>query len=758
MIILQWYKNSFVFARRLCTNLISKVQKNLLLSLILLMAIILRFIAVMPGYHPYHGDETAIWGSALNMIRQSTLDPGRYDYPATSIFINAFFFKIFFIPIMWINYYLNHLWDLVDGITKIPPLKEDAKRIFALYIIGDNGVNAIFWARYVTAAFGVGTVFLTYLLSKKLFSARVGILAALFLTFNYRNVMNSHLALPDIYNAFFLLLALIFCWNLLSKPSLKNYLLSGVFCGLAFSVKYQIFAIVPFVFAHLYLTFKDGFNFKKLFDKRAVASGLAIIITFLLTNPFYFVHIEEAWASNLDDYRKYGFGTNSLNIFPISYLYHIDYGPIELLLVVIGFLVGLVRNKVKTLFLLCVILPILYVFLYYTRGGFYVRNFIIITPLFLVFASVAFWAIVEPITKRLNSTLRSFLIVLLVLLVIYVPASNSIISSYAYTQPWGYDILRPWIQANIPSDEFVIVHPFDRANLSMKNKSLEYTHDGIYSVAESLESGASYVVADLSWTGLPFYGWMNYGIDESSKLWGKPLGILKNTYAGIATNELFRYQIHTVSKPWQAPDTNFVVAKLPDWPAVVMQDVKKFSFDKDDEGWKIYGHEQVEEGKSGFDAEVGNIKLGSLFVSRLSGRFPTGRITSEPIEVKENHMYTVKGFLRTDRKFSTRERDGFLRLDFYSDNPDLEKLGIRTDVSSRVYDTDLWIEKEIIDVAPIGSKYMTISVSIGTGKMWIDDIVIKESIDEVLDPTTSAPYTKNFIDPNTIYPNSHGNL
>ncbi|TSC63489.1 MAG: Glycosyl transferase family protein, partial [Microgenomates group bacterium Gr01-1014_93] len=209
------------------------IKNNKLLVLILLIAALLRIGAVYPGFNQYHTDEPAIWGSALNMIRHSTLDPGRYDYPATTMLINAFFYKFLFIPLGWIWYYLTHFWDLFDGVIKIFPTEKEMNRVFTLYIIGERGVNAIFWARYVTAFFGVGTVFLTYLLSKKMFSERVGLLAALFLTFNYRNVMNSHLSLPDIYNAFFLLLALIACWNLMQKPSRLAYLLAGIFCGLA---------------------------------------------------------------------------------------------------------------------------------------------------------------------------------------------------------------------------------------------------------------------------------------------------------------------------------------------------------------------------------------------------------------------------------------------------------------------------------------------------------------------------------------------
>ena len=169
------------------------LRKNIILIVILIIAILLRFLAVKPGFNQYHGDETAIWGAALHMVKNSTYDPSRYDYPATTMIINAFAFKTFFIPVSWFKYYVLNFSKVIDGTLNLIPTKLEVNRLFDLYIAGERGVNAIFWARYVTAFFGIGTIFLTYLLSKKMFGKTVGLIAALFLTFNYRNVMNSHL-------------------------------------------------------------------------------------------------------------------------------------------------------------------------------------------------------------------------------------------------------------------------------------------------------------------------------------------------------------------------------------------------------------------------------------------------------------------------------------------------------------------------------------------------------------------------------------
>lgn len=735
---------------------------NYLLILILIVAIVLRFIAVKPGYNQYHGDETAIWGSASQMLKLDTFDPGRYDYPATAILINAFFYKYFFIPLSWVKYYFTNINSMIDGTVKFPPTVAEAKRVFGIYIIGVRDINSLFWSRYITAAFGVGTVFLTYLLSKKIFSKKVGLLAALFLTFNYRNVMNSHITLPDIYNAFFILLALVSYWNLYKKPNTKNYLFAGLLAGLAFSIKYQYFAVIPLILVHLKMVFENKFSFKKLFDIRIIMSGLVVILVFLLTNPYFFMNLEIVLVKMQEEFKKYGMGTNSLNIYPISYLYHIDYGPIQFMLVIFGLIWGLIKKTYKSIFLLSLVIPSYYMFIYYSHGGFYVRNFIPTTPILLTFASLLIWQLTDLINDKIGKKISIIFLIIVTIATLYIPAKNSILSSYGYTLPWGYEVLRPWIQENIPKDVIVAAHPFDKSNLGITNKTTGFAHTESYALAEHIDNKASYIVVDLNWASLPFYSWMNYGFDKVGDLWNKPVEMMGNTFHGLAAMELFRYQIKTVSKPWQSPDTHFVVVKVPVWPKIDMKIIKSFVFDADQEDWKIYGDKSEEDRKRYvFDATVGNINKGSLSLVPGGVTYPTVRITSEPIAIKAGYLYKVSGFLKTELKLPSKEREGFMRVDFYSDDPNLEKVGITSSVSSRVYGTTDWVKKEITDRAPNNAKYMTISFqsyASAVTKIWMDDINIFESVGPIEDITSKSPYTKDKIDLNYLYPNSHGNL
>ncbi len=718
-------------------------KKKYLLVAILLVSAILRFVAVKPGYNPYHGDETAIWGSASVMVKEDTLDPGRYDYPGTAATINAFFYKFVFIPLSWTKFTLSNFWDIVDGKIKIPLIEKEKDKIFATQIIGEREINSLFWSRYITAAFGVGTVFLIYLLGKKMFSEDIGLLTSLFLAFNYKNVVNSHLVLPDIYNAFFFILAMIAFWNLYKNSSAKNYLLAGIAAGISFSVKYQSFVFLPLLLIHLAISFKNGFSLKKLFGIYAIVSAFSIILIFLITNPYFFINIEYVFTKMNEEFIKYGMGTNTLNLFPYSYLYHIDYGPVLSFIVILGTLSAVFKDKFKSVFLLSAIVPAFYLFIYYSRGGFYIRNFIPLTPFLFLFASNLIC------TTKLK---KWFISIPLIILAIYIPAKNSIISSYWYTKPWGYEILSKWLKDHIPNDAKIASHPFDRSILAVKTKTTEFSPNEAFSLMEHKENGAEYVVENLAWASLPFYFWMNYNLNEVNILWNKPVDIMRNTFHGLAAEEMLRYMIFANDRSWQSPDMFFVMVKLPDWPKTEMKEIAKFDFNQNYQDWKNYGGS----GQAKFTYENDMISF-----SPGGERYPNVRITSPLINIKSGHLYNIEGFIKTEKILNSKEREGFLRIDFWTDNPDLNKTGIISSVSSRVYGTDNWIKKEIFERAPENAKYLTVSFQVystSVTKILFDNISIKESFSPVENITKKEPYINKKIDLNFLYPNSHGNL
>lgn len=739
--------------------IIHKILNNKYLFLILFSAFLLRFIGTNPGFSPYHTDEPAIYGTTLEMVKNSTIDPGRYDYPAPVMYINLIFYKFVFIPFFWIKFYLIHFWGLIDGIIKIPPNPEDIKRIFTLEIAGERGVNAMFWSRYITALFSLGNVYLLYILGKKLFNKEVGLIAALFLAFNFRHVLNAHITLPDIYNSFFLLLSLIANINLWKNPSRKNYLISGILTGLSFSVKYQFQAFLPLVIVHLYLSFnKWKFDIRKFFNPAVFVAFFSIPVIFILTNPFYLINFEQAQKSNLDDFRKYGIGTNVLNLFPTSYIYHIDFGPPLFFLTIIGVIL-MVKEKQKLVFLISSLAFFFFIFGYYSTGGFYIRNIIPATPPLLLFASFAFFKFYKIVLIKLPKFSKNIIMCLLLIFLVFIPAKNSIINSFSNTQSWNYSKMAKWLNENLKQDVVLAATPFDVPK-GPKVKKTEFELDGNFSLAEHNEAGAEYALMNLDWAVGNFYFWMHIDLDHLSYL-NKPLNILRNTFHGLSIEETIRYQVHSETKPWQAPDANLILAKIPNWRDTLSNQIKSFNFNKDLDGWKIISERFDTLPDFTFDSNMGGASYGSIMLLPAGYKYPFFRISSPAIEVKEGYLYRITGKIKTEIELKPKERDGFYRVDFYKSLDDVYGVGMTSSVSSRIYGKSSWTEKQIIDIAPKGAKFLTVSFQVSSAsqtKMWIDDVLIFESYGEVTDITKEQPYNIRPIDLDIIYPFSQGNL
>ena len=161
---------------------------NKKIILILIIAAVLRFVGIYPGHDAYHSDEPIIYSSALEMVLKNTLDPGRYDYPPVPMYINYFLYRAFFIPVSWIKFYAQRIPEVLDGLVQINMAPLEARRTLYTFIIGNRGINVMYWSRITTAVFSLGCVLLTYVLGKNMFGKKVPILIWSGLGLTFRTV------------------------------------------------------------------------------------------------------------------------------------------------------------------------------------------------------------------------------------------------------------------------------------------------------------------------------------------------------------------------------------------------------------------------------------------------------------------------------------------------------------------------------------------------------------------------------------------
>ncbi|MFH1826932.1 MAG: glycosyltransferase family 39 protein [bacterium] len=740
------------------------IKGNKLLLVILTAATLLRLLAVNPGFHPYHNDESTDYSGAISMIMSKTLDPGRYGYPGFLPTLDAFLFMIFFVPLYLINFYFFRV-----GTSPI-----NYKSIYSLweFVINTNQqTHVLFWARYITVAFGVGVIFLVYKLSLKLFKNKnIAIVASLLTAVNYRQVLNSHLALPDIYNAFFILLSLYLIIKILDKQSIKNYIFAGIGIALYFCIKFHVYAILPFVFIHLYVVYKElrYKKFKWSFWKKIISGKLLIGITIipiivLIFNPFHFIHLGKFLSTASDIAIKYNFGTKQVSYYILFYLYEIGIGKLISLMVILGIIISLRKYLFSTLFLFSLLLPFFYIFAYFSNGGYYPRNFITVTPILLMFAAVFIYEVTNFIFGKMKFSSKYLVLVLVFvgLVLSFGQIKNSIISTYFYTKPWGFEEASRWATLNIPNDVVLVSHQWDKFPADKVSKVVPLDPSG--NITEMRESGAQYAYINLDWMVIYNVWWIN-NINRNPSLFSnmrKVDAILGNSYSGIAIKELASWSIASFVKSWQAPDMNTLIIKIPEDPKIKDKTLlASYNFNSEDEfeEWNLIDGDKGKAKLISFSQDEGKNQEGSLLIKSGSRKVGVIAGLSPLIRIDDEHAYVVEGWVKPNGMLKKEKRDGVIRVDFFNEKPNVVDIYSRSDyqaISSRVYGDGNWVLKKITVVPPEGSIYMSVGLQTsGELDFWLDDITIYESKDEFKDPRKQLPYINYHIPDRILIPST----
>jgi hypothetical protein len=161
---------------------------------------------------------------------------------------------------------------------------------FSIYSETSDGYSpTAYWlCRMLSVIYGTLSLWVVFLIGRRIYSPEVGLLAAAVLAAFGRHVLSSGEFKPDILVIF--LVALTFYWTLAAafRPALRRFLLVGVGVGLGVSTKYTgIAGAIPITAAVLAEGWRDRRQWLWL-----VLAGVASVITFVALNPFLDVVFE----------------------------------------------------------------------------------------------------------------------------------------------------------------------------------------------------------------------------------------------------------------------------------------------------------------------------------------------------------------------------------------------------------------------------------------------------------------------------------
>jgi hypothetical protein len=192
-------------------------------------AVALFLVALLPrlwalGWGlPYveHSDEPAVIEVAVRMVQQGDWNPGMFLYPSLYFYQLAAVIR------------LHGAWGIAQGLyaslADIPAETYLFTTSPALYL----------WARSLTALLGAAIVPLLFVLGRRMFGWRAGLLAAAALAVSSYHVEHSHFVTTDAPTGLWVTLALLGAWGVATTGRWRYYLLCAVATGLAAGTKYN---------------------------------------------------------------------------------------------------------------------------------------------------------------------------------------------------------------------------------------------------------------------------------------------------------------------------------------------------------------------------------------------------------------------------------------------------------------------------------------------------------------------------------------
>jgi hypothetical protein len=241
-------------------------------------ALALRVVGLQYGLPAvYNMDEVAIMARALS-FGKGTLNPENFLYP-------TFYFYVLF---GWVGAYLGLVW-LSGGVSSVEALKQS-------YFTNPTGIYTA--GRLLGAVCGALGVAAVFRLGQRLFDARVGIVAALFLAVSPLAIRDSHYVKHDIPATLAVViahLAIIRIWPVASPAgrARSDLMLAAAACGVAFSTHYYcVFLALPLACV-IYLRWQHA-GWRAV-GWQLVIAGVVSTLVFFSLSPFILFDPVVAW-------------------------------------------------------------------------------------------------------------------------------------------------------------------------------------------------------------------------------------------------------------------------------------------------------------------------------------------------------------------------------------------------------------------------------------------------------------------------------
>lgn len=220
----------------------------------------------------YNVDEPDFVNRAFNLLSNKSLNPHWFGHPGTvTIYCLAVLFSVYSAVAVAVGHFAD--FAAVRAVVRLDPSE--------FYLAG----------RLMIAAFGLGVVYLTFELAKRISSREVGYFAALLVAIAPLSVDLSRLIRTDIQVTFFILLVLLCCLRIVERGQARDYIAAGLSLGIAVATKYPaVIGCLPVILAAMLATKNRDESARSSFVLLLIA-GAASVTGAFLASPFLFIDI-----------------------------------------------------------------------------------------------------------------------------------------------------------------------------------------------------------------------------------------------------------------------------------------------------------------------------------------------------------------------------------------------------------------------------------------------------------------------------------
>ena len=446
----------------------------IVLFFILSLALLIR-LPGLPYPFPFSGDAYRYLQIAVK-FGSGDINPHFFTHPALSFYITYVAEASLFI--------FSYLVGFVDSASDFAGLF--FSNLFPFLVAG----------RIPSLLFGIGTIYLVYLIGKKIWSRDAALCASIMLTLTPLHIIESQTIRIRSIATFFGILCLFFVFNILEKGRKRDYILAGSSLGFALATEYTMifftFPILTVIILRL-LGQKDNKEDICLSPKKGLLLiCIAALVVFVLSTPFTLFD----YPSNVNTFfsnLKYGVETthyiaststdNSYLVtklkkimmnfyYTINILFRNDIssmGKVFASVSIAGVMFAIYKRDKKDIILLS-LLP----------GYFLIQPLVVYQmprmvlmayPVLILFASRFLVASLEWGCKR-NKVQK--LVFYLLIFVLVLP--NLVWSAKHINQLLQKDtriMAKNWIEENIPSGSHILIESYKLSNLISLNESKE---------------------------------------------------------------------------------------------------------------------------------------------------------------------------------------------------------------------------------------------------------------------------------------------